>query len=315
MENTENVGNVALIGEPSFGGPKKEKNWANANWAIKGEGSHIYRVLPPFASLAPSGRWFQYESVIWGFKGTNGKQRPFRSVEQKSRKGMLEVEDPAILWIKAKNDERLEIIETLKRKGKNAKEIETLTQPMTDWTSQYRVDKFFTFNVMDPNGQIGRLKVKIKQKQALEALCKKLVEDEGINPISASGGVWIDFVRTGEGRDTTYTCEAVYETVTIDGRKLKQLKTCPLTPEILKRMETEAYDLTKSFRNISLEQIQQLVNSEGDPKTVDGIFGAPTVTMSAPELPEAPEEPVNSKPDDTDSDLDALMASFKNGLK
>lgn len=261
------------VGTAKFGNDAPKRNWENANWSIKKGETAVYRILPPFGKLAPSGRWFKFESVVWGFKGTDGKQKPFRSILQKNRKGMIERPDPAVAWIEGKNVELQERIKELKTKGKSKLEIEKLTEPLQAFVNQYRVNKFFILNVMRQDGQIGRLSLKYRHKQALDALFDDLLNKENINPIDPEQGVWVEFSKRGEGRDTQFFCRAVEDVTKEGGRTLKSIRLAPLTPADLKRMKGEAFELTMAYRDITDEDVARLAESQGDPDVVDSVFG------------------------------------------
>lgn len=276
--------NQNLIGEPSFGGSQKtRRNWDNANWTIKADQPNVYRILPPFGSLAKSGKWSQYESVIWGFKGTNGKQKPFRSILRKS-KGMIQQNDPAVSWIEKQVLLRNKTIESLKSEGKTKDQIEKAVQPLTEFTQQFRVEKFHYVNVMRQDRVVGKLKLKISAKKALDTLFKRLLEEEKVNPISVSEGVWVDFRKSGEGLQTQYTCDVVYDVISENGRKLKVLRPAALTEQDLEKMKTDAFDLTLSYKDLTFDEIDRLVKSSADPEIVDSVFGTPKTAA----LKEAP---------------------------
>lgn len=74
-----------LIGTARFGAEKNKKDYSNANWKVEANKPNVYRILPPFKTLAESGRWAQYESVIWGFKNSEGRHKPFKSIQRKNR--------------------------------------------------------------------------------------------------------------------------------------------------------------------------------------------------------------------------------------
>lgn len=305
-ENTEE----SMVGEPSFGnGPKVKRNWDNANWTIKADQPNVYRILPPFATLAKTGKWAFYEAVIWGFKGTNGKQRPFRSIQQKN-KGMITQADPAVQWIEKHVAQRTKMIESLKAEGKTKEQIEKATEPLTEFTQQFRVDKFFTVNALRPDGTVGKLKLKISAKKAYDALCKMMLEEEGVNPIAASEGVWVDFRKTGEGLQTSYIANAVYDVEVQGTRKVKVLRPAVLTAETLEKMKTDAFDLTKSFKDLTFDQIDSLVKSSGDPEVVDSIFGAP-VTAPTPVKDVPTYDETSAGDDDEEVDVVALTSKGK----
>lgn len=302
---TEN--NEILIGEPSFGGPAKtRRNWDNANWSIKANQPNIYRILPPFGSLAKSGKWSQYEAVIWGFKGSNGKQKPFRSILRKS-KGMIQQQDPAVSWIEKQNLMRNKTIESLKSEGKSKEQIEKAVEPLTDFVKQFRVEKFYYVNAMRPDGVIGKLKLKISAKKALDTLFKRMLEEERVNPIAVSEGVWVDFRKSGEDLQTQYSCDVVYDVISENGRKLKVMRPAALTEKDLDKMKTDAFDLAVSYRELSFDDIERLVKSSADPDVVDSVFGSPKTTTALKEAASL-EDAMEEDPDAEEVDVLAQIS-------
>lgn len=189
---------------------------------------------------------------------------------------MLEQDDPAVTWITSLNLQRQERLDQLKKQGVSKEDSLKKVENLTQLTSQFRIDKYFSVNVMREDGVIGKLKLKIKCKQALDALFEKMLSEEDINPIDPNEGVWVRFFRNGVGRDTTYSCDVVQDSfVTESGIKGKTVRKAPLSEKDLKRMEEDAYDLTTGYREITYEEIKRLVDSGGDPAVVDSVFGAP----------------------------------------
>ncbi len=316
---------TSFIGEPVFGdNANRRSNGANANWKIGEEGSHIYRILPPCGMLAKIGRWSFYEALHWGYTLSNGKKRPFRCIQRKNRKtGMVEVECPQCTLIAEKQATFDARKKELEAKGKNPNEVKELMKPLDMWLRNFNLEKVHFLNVMRQDNQIGRLKVKIKQKQALDLVLKALMEKKGINPVSIKEGVWIDFQRVGMGRhDTTYPVEIVKEEVDIgNGVKAETIKKAPLSTEVLKRMEKEAFELATYYKDLTYDQIKMLVSSGGDPEITDSLFGAPVVTPMATTAPdveeyeddvEAAEEMVTQAPTETQEDAAeaALLAQL-----
>jgi hypothetical protein len=296
-DDNNEVDGVEYVGQAKFGTDKPKRNWDNANWSIKKGETAVYRILPPFGRLAPSGKWFKYETIVWGFKGTNGKQRPFRSTLVKNRKGMIERPDPTVAWIESRNQELQDQIKELKSKGKTKAEIERLTEPLQEFVNQYRVNKFLLLNVMRPDGQIGRLTIKYKHKQALDALFEDLLNKENINPIDPKQGVWVEFSKKGEGRDTQFFCKAVEDVIRENGKTMKSIRPAPLTADDIKRMKDEAWDLTMAYRDISDEDVARLAESRGDPEVVDFVFGTKVTKTETVDVPEeaAPSEDMDAE--------------------
>lgn len=285
--------NSDLIGEPVFGDSKgKRSNFANANWRIDTEGSHVYRILPPFGYLAKAGKWSYYETLHWGYKLTNGKMRPFRCIQRKNPKTkMLEQKCPMCVKIEETKLNRENREKELQAQKKTPDEIKDILKPLDAWLRTYNTQRGHFLNVLRPDGQIGRLFIKIDCMKNLNMLFNNLITKDQINPVSAKQGVWVDFQRVGLNRnDTKYPVEVVTEEVAIQGgRKAKLVKDAQLSDEVLKRMEKEAFDLPTFYTDLNYDQIQALVSSGGDPEVVDSVFGAPRTTATPDEADEVEE--------------------------
>lgn len=265
----------------NFDNNKRKLNLANANWGLK-EGSNIYRILPPIGSLASQGVWSKYEVLHWGYVLSNNKQRVFRCIRKFDPKRKVVIADcPQCTKI----SEQLGLEETQRTKllnaGKSKEEIKTLLQHFTDWKKKFNTDKKHYLNVLRPDGQIGKLKLTNNAMKALRLEIKRLRDSgEESDPVGIENGVWFDFFRVGMDKDSDYKVNAVYENVEIQGRKMRSLKPAPLSNETIERFKNEGFDLGEGYRDLSRDEIQILVESNGDPETVDSIFGLPQVNNS-----------------------------------
>ena len=139
-------------------------------------------------------------------------------------------------------------------------------------------------NVLDQKNKIGllRLKKKINDDFARE---RKNLKKFGIHPAHAETGVWLDFYKQGKGAGAVWRCSAVQEQTLENGQVVSKMKTQALSEDVLKRMETEAFELNKLVRVLTMEQVTLLVRSvvdlEADPEVVDAVFGIPTRTMAS----------------------------------
>jgi hypothetical protein len=253
------------IGKANYSSGKK-------NFFKVKDGSQEYRILPPFAELAKEGRWAVYESVHWGYKDSNGKFKIFRCIQQK--KGtMISKECPECSSIAAKTKARDAKKEELQKKGKNANEIKELLTPFNDWLQAHNNQRCWYVNAMNSAGEIGRLEIKHTCYQALMAEIRELLK-KGIDPLDPAKGVWFKFTRTGMGRDTKYKVDVAKEVVTVNGDELMRTKFAPLTPDVLERMQSEAWLLKDMFTSLDFDQVKRLVESGGDPSVTDSVFGS-----------------------------------------
>lgn len=281
------------IGTPVYGTQKERKDFSNFNWKVTEDAPNEYRILPPFGSLAKEGQWFKYEAIHWGVKTSDGRFKVYRCVQRKNFKTkMIEVQCPMckkIAEVQASRDARKA---TLEKEKKSKDEIATLLKPLNDWLQINNLQKGYFVNALRPDGKIGRLFLKIKAKQALDARIQELVNKKGIRPIDVDQGVWFRFTRNGTGQATAYGAELVYDERTIDGETVQVLKKAPLSEEVLKRMATEAFDLGGFYKDLTVSEIEMLVSAGGDVTIADTIFGTPTVTQAVPEIaPPEDDEP------------------------
>jgi hypothetical protein len=70
--NTEQV----AIGRAAYG-----RQGRAGFFDVESNKDNIYRVLPPIKSLASKGKYAQFIATHRGFRGTDGKQKPFRCIE------------------------------------------------------------------------------------------------------------------------------------------------------------------------------------------------------------------------------------------
>ncbi len=269
---------------------KKRTNATNANWGLK-EGSNIYRVLPPFGTMAASGFWSKFEVIHWGYSLSTGKQRPFRCIKQMNHKTkQILVSCPQC----EKNDEQAKLMENARKEyidqGVPKEIIKKNLESFTDWGRRFNTERRHFLNVMRLDGQIGRLKISNDAMRDLRAEIKRLRDTKRHSDPCGINGLYFDFYRTGMGRDdTTFKISALTDVVSVPGPGGQQiqaevLKAAPLTPGDLERFKTEGFDLGDYYKELSRDEIQLLVESGGDPETVDGIFGLPklgTTTSNA----------------------------------
>lgn len=319
----------STVGKAVYGNQNSKKNWANANWQIQDNGSHLYRILPPFGLLAAKGQWAQREAIHWGYKSGDGKMRPFRCIQRTNPKTkMVIVECPQCTKIAEKKKIYDNAVKKFVNDGKSQEEAWKLTEGLKAWLDRFNLDFSYSVNALRPeDNQIGKLKLKTSAKKSLDEEIKRLQEKKGIeDPLDPDTGVLFDFQRSGAGRfDTKYAVTVAMENVKVGGEDLERIRRFPLTQDIINRMGKEAFELATSFTDLNHDQIALLVSSNGDASIVDSVFGAGTTTKSEPEYsaevenPEPEDEPVSNvvvantivKVPEVDAEEAALMAQLK----
>jgi hypothetical protein len=254
------------IGKARYGGSTQRKYFK-----LK-DGDQAYRILPPLGELAESGRWSVFHSVHYGYKTTDGKQKPFLSPEVKNRKNnTVEVEDAAKNRIETLKLE----LEKAKKSGNKAafEKLNELVGP----TGMYNLDNNHYMNVVDAQGNIGILKLRHRAKLALEAQIKDLVA-QGIDPLSPEDGRYFIFTRSGMGRDTTFAVKVLKEKLNVQGVGLVEKDVVhKLNDEICGRFGTEAGELNKLFKRLPAEEVAKVVETSdlmtGVSSYLDELFG------------------------------------------
>lgn len=263
------------IGKARFGGQNQQRKY----FKLK-DGEQAYRILPPIGELADQGRWSVFHSVHYGYKSSDGRQKPFLSCEVKNRKnGMIEVADAAkdrIVNFKAKYEEA--------KKAGNKAAVEAL-EPLVGPTGMYNQDNNHYMNVVDAQGNIGILKIRHKAKLALEAEIKQLNADN-VDPLSVDDGRFFVFTRSGMGRDTTFGVKVLKEKLKVEGVGVVERDVVHVLDEdTINRLEAEAGQLGKIFKALTAEEVKQIVDGSdlktGISPVLDQIFGKAATAAAA----------------------------------
>lgn len=238
------------------------------------DGNNVFRILPPIGKLAEAGKWSMYYRVEWGYKNSEGKNKPFldcRKVNFQTK--MVEIESAAHLRREALKKQKEQIVEAF-RAGNATKEQ---VQEVTDLLKQYNLDSKHYLNVVDLNGEIGLLKIGHKAKLSLDSELKKLRET-GVDPLSVDDGRFINFFRSNPEtgfRDIVTTASVYKENVQaiVNGVEqiLQQDKSHSMDEAFIARLEFEAFELSGMYPTPSAEEVGRLV-TEGTP-AVDEILG------------------------------------------
>jgi len=291
------------IGKARFGGGTQRKYFK-----LK-EGDQAFRILPPLGDLADSGRWSVFYNVHYGYKTTDGKQKPFVSPEVKNRKnGMIEVADAA--------KERIETLKAELEKAKKSgnKAAVDLLNVLVGPTGMYNLDNNHYLNVLDSQGNIGVLKLRHKAKLALEAQIKNL-HAQSVDPLSVEDGRFFVFNRTGMGRDTTFAVSILKEKLNVPGvGSVERDVVHKLDNDTLNRLETEAAQLDKLFKRLTSEEVKSVVDSSelktGTSPYLDKIFNKSNVsedTTDDTDTPDVTEEVAAAPPTPTPTARVALV--------
>ena len=267
------------LGKTKLGGERKE------TFTIK-DGDNIYRPLPPMGKLADKGIFSRYFRVVWGYKDSQGKLRPFASPRQQNFKTkMIEVDCAAF--------NRVQTLKTeLETRTKEAKALAAAGTAISDTLKKrlgelnelvgkkgrFNIDSKHHFNVIASDGKIGCLKLAGRGYQGYKALFKTL-EAKGTDPSGVENGRFINFNRQGMGLDTVYTVTELKETVNVEGHgEMEKAIPHSLNDAIIGRLSAEAYELDEIYPTPTEEEVKRiveasLISDEACGFVVDEIFG------------------------------------------
>jgi len=260
------------VGKASFGNKKKE-------FKIK-DGSNVFRVLPALGNLADSGTWYVYNRVEWGFKDSDGVNRPFLDVRQldfdnRDDDGnfLVKVESAAYTQREKFKARKIVVSDLLRTDRTNSDLLEEMKE-LNENLKRYNLDAKYYLNVVNLQGEIGLLKIGATHFKALKAKRDKIMETKGEDILAINGGYFMDFSRTNEtGKITDYVFEVTeyQENVVVDGETYQKTKKHNMDDVFIGRLGSEARELSGMFRTVTAEQVERFV-TEGVP-AIEEVLG------------------------------------------
>lgn len=281
-----------MFGESKIGGYTKRNHYK-----LK-DGDNIYRILPAMGDLAADGVWSVYYNVVFGFKTTDGKHRPFQSPQVVKRTGKgkdavttIEVHCAATDFINKLKDE----LEAAKKAG-NTQKAQQLAKIVGDYPTMgvYSLNNDHYINVVDRQGNVGQLELGHKAKLALDAEINRIRKDEGYDPLSPQTGRFLNLRRDGKGRDTQVKVTVVQEKINVEGVGLVSKDIVHVIDETLaarlatkkngKWIYKEAANLYKLYKYPTAEEVALIVSTAdimtGKSPGVDKVFGTSSDTQA-----------------------------------
>lgn len=242
------------ISNPGEGKSFKKKNY----FSIK-KGVQVFRIFPAMGDAAEKGTWYKYHEVHFGFRGTDGKMFVFQSPEVRNHKTkMIEVSDAA----KERNSKIYAKMTELKAKLKenpNDEAAASAHAKLEEISKRYNSEKRYYYNAMDANGNIGLLKLKTKEKAALEAARKALELEEGVDPVKVEGAFLV-FNKSGDGAlESTVQVSAHYLKQDVGGKKVSVLNTHTVSEDLYPRLQSDSFDLLNLFVKPTAEEVKEMV--------------------------------------------------------
>lgn len=257
---------MSKIGVPNYS--QNNSKYPKRNYFRPEDGDNFFRVLPPFGAMAEQGVWMVYGQSHW-LRNAKGQARVIACIADKDHKTkMFKVRCPICDECERRKETGKAMIEEQKLTGEAKKAAEKM---INDWDFSHSRQSRYYMNALNREGAIGRLEIKTKHKQALIPKIKELSE-KGLDPVGL-GGVELNFKTSGTGNEKLFIVEEARENV---DATTSRIKIAPLTDEVAKRMETEAYDLKDMFRVLDAATMKRIVDSDFNGEVVDAILNAPT---------------------------------------
>jgi hypothetical protein len=257
------------IGKPSTGGGSSSSR-PKRNYARIKQGKNVWRVLPALGKLAEKGVWKSWHEVIFGFKTTEGYMRPFESCQVKNRKAnIIETRDVARDFITASEEELKEVAAALKKSPKDAELLarhEELEGYVGFDNGQYSLEKFFAVNAINLQGEVAMLQIKYKEMLAFEEARKKLIEEDGVDPVDVDG-CFVSFDKSGKSFETLVSVTPFYEK---DATGARRLKMHVIDDAELTKIAAGYFELDELYPRPSAEEVKAMF--EGGPEVVESVM-------------------------------------------
>jgi hypothetical protein len=153
-------------------------------------------------------------------------------------------------------------------------------------------------NVVDPQGNVGLLKICHRAKLSLDATIKRL-RSEGVDPISVTDGRYFVFKRSGTSLDTTYQVDVLKQKMFIEGVGTVERDVVVRFDEATQaRILDESADLDNLFKRVTAEDVERIVRDGA--KAVDEIFAS---------RPDSNEDIVDDMEEDVDSAVNTAASA------
>lgn len=241
------------------------------------EGSHIYRVLPPFGTdhQRKASRQIQ---LHWGFYKSDDKTSPLTCSYP------FEGTCPICLHVKE--------LEAAAEKEKTLGNTDT-AEDLAKEALGIRARKTFLLNAANQNGEVGVLEITKTAHDQMIELMREYLNKYGKNPTSLKDGIWFVFSRSGKGFQTVYKVTINKSIVTLeDGDQVEKVDRSPLAQNIQENYEKLAYDLHTMYKPCKASDLKRVLDGE----KIDEVFkrekkedlvakmGNESVLESAPKL-------------------------------
>lgn len=245
------------------------KKYAKKKYFSIVKGTQVYRILPPLGDLADRGIWNSYAAVHYGYRDSRGFMKVFQSPKVVNRKTkMVEVPDEAEERIKRIEAAKAQLVDRHTKSPSEA--LAAQIAKLEAELKTFNLEKRFYVNAMNLQGEIGLLKLKMREKNAIDAARKQIEESDGIDPIGVEGA-FLTIVKSGDGaQNSTISVTLNMKTENVNGKNFKVPNTHKVTEDLYPRLEKETFELNKLFVRPTAEEVAEIVKN--GPAAVDAVF-------------------------------------------
>jgi len=211
------------------------------------DGSHIFRILPPFGidNQRKASRQIQ---LHWGYEKKDGKPSPLTCAYPVD----------GVCPICIKNRELMAEAEEFKISG----DMESF-EATTEAANRIKAKRSFLLNAANKDGEVGVLEIVKTAHDQLVELMREYLNKYGKNPTSLKDGVWFVFSRSGKGFKTEYKVAINKTMMTLDdGDQVEKVDRTALAANIMENYETLAYDIHAMYKPIKGADLQRIVDGE-----------------------------------------------------
>ena len=236
---------------------------------IEANKENIYRVLPPIKSLAQKSKYAQFYATHRGFRGTDGKQRPFRCIEEMNFKTKVITTHCPVC------DKVAEMEAQLKAWADSGAPKDQVKKFRDENIFPFQAERKYYLNVVNPENRIGILPIGSKMFKALDDLCKK--QEALGRDITGLEGVYLTFQKKSayKGDAQAIFNVEIYMHRQQDGSYREVVH--HIDAAFAQRLGPEAADLGMLFNRIlNAEQIAQIVALDGAARAsyIDQLFAS-----------------------------------------
>jgi hypothetical protein len=168
------------------------------------DGHNVYRILPPFGESS-NGYPYKKWQIIWGlFDPESGRARPFASSMTSEKKCPV----TEFVGELKKRAEQIKI--KLQTAGATEEAVKERLTTLNALISDLSPKTIYVYNAADKAGDVGLLELKSTAHKEMKDEMSVYIQDYNQDPTSlnsedADSGVWFDVIRSGLGRDTSYS--------------------------------------------------------------------------------------------------------------